>query len=319
MARVVYYVHGRGRGHASRAVWLAQAALEAGHQVRLRAGDQALDLLATRFPVERIRSIRRGAPGVVDFPARLREEVRILREFSPDLVVSDGDAPALAAARWLGLPAVAIGHDLVFSRCRLPPLPWRPLLSCRSTAWMASATRRAIAVHFLPVEPLDSGVAVARPVTPPPREVPTDGAGAVVAYFRDANGQRILSALERLGAPLLAFGQGARGFDGAAFPAYLQGASAVVSSAGSNVLAECVLLEKPVLALHRRDDHEQALNALLIERSGAGMRATFEEVTVATLETFWRRVRSGDFRKIPLAQRLPDLVSAFQKHALAGL
>jgi UDP:flavonoid glycosyltransferase YjiC (YdhE family) len=118
---------------------------------------------------------------------------------------------------------------------------------------------------------------------------------------------------------VLAFGQGAGGFDGAAFPAYLQGASAVVTSAGSNVLAECVLLEKPVLALHRRDDHEQALNALLLERSGAGMRATFEEVTTATLETFWRRVRSGDFRKIPLEQRLPDLISAFRDHALAGL
>jgi hypothetical protein len=300
-------------------VSLVQAALDSGHRVRLRAGEQALDLLAGRFPVEGIRSIRRGVRGVVDFPARLREETRVLREFSPDLVVSDGDAPALAAARLLGLPALAVGHDLVFSRCRLPPLPLLPLLSCRSTAWMASATRRALAVHFLPTEPLDDGVMVARPAMPAPRETPADGAGALIAYFRDANGQRILDAIERLGAPVLAFGQGPRGFDGETFPAYLQGASAVITSAGSNVLAECVLLEKPVLALHRRGDHEQALNALLLERSGAGMRATFEEVTSATLATFWRRVQSGDFPKIPLAARLPDLISAFRDHALSRL
>ncbi|MDW8248417.1 MAG: hypothetical protein RMJ98_03820 [Myxococcales bacterium] len=147
---------------------LVQTARESGHQVYLRAGEQALDLLGRRFPVERVRSIQQGFRGVLDFPARLQQETRFLRILSPDLVVSDGDAPALVAARYLGLPAMAVGHDLVFSRCRLPPLPLLPLLSCRSTAWMASATRRAIAVHFLPAAPLDEGVVVARPVTPPP-------------------------------------------------------------------------------------------------------------------------------------------------------
>ncbi|MCS6898816.1 MAG: glycosyltransferase family protein [Myxococcales bacterium] len=93
----------------------------------------------------------------------------------------------------------------------------------------------------------------------------------------------------------------------------------MITSAGSNVLAECVLLEKPVLALYRRNDPEQALNALLLERSGAGMKATFEEVTSATLKTFWRRAQAGDFCKIPLARQLPDLISAFRDHALAGL
>lgn len=321
MARIGYYVHGRGRGHASRAVAVASALRDDGHELRIYGGGQAADLLGALPEHRLVRPIYPGLGGVIELPRRLSKELVEQAGFRPHAVLSDGDVPSLLAARALGIPAVALGHDLVFSRCRLPAgLPRLRVLACRRTTWAVTRRVHAVAVHFLPVEPATPRTLVARPARrqPPPGAGQDVEPGAVVCYFRDRNARAAIELAARGGRRVIAFGHRDLGvpgvierpFDGRDFLAHLSAASAVVASAGSNVLAECVLAGKPVLALHAERDHEQALNALLAERAGVAVASSFESLSPRLVERFFERVRAADFARVDLEQALPSAPSA---------
>ncbi|WP_437715995.1 glycosyltransferase family protein [Sorangium sp. So ce448] len=318
MAKIGYYVHGRGRGHASRALPIVGALRERGHELRIYGGGQAADLLGALPEHRPVRPIHRGLAGVIELPRRLAKEIVEQAGFRPDAIVSDGDVPSLLAARALGIPAVALGHDLVFSRCRLPEgLPRLRVLACRRTTWASSRARRAVAVHFLPIEPETPGTLVARPER---RLAPARAGepGAVVCYFSECDARRVLALVARDGRRVIAFGDRgldvpgveARAFDPGAFLGHLEGASAVVTTAGSNVLAECVLAGKPVLALHDDRHNEQTLNALLAERAGVAVASSLAALSPAVVARFFDRCRAADFARIDLARALPSAPSA---------
>ncbi|WP_437984689.1 glycosyltransferase family protein [Sorangium sp. So ce117] len=318
MAKIGYYVHGRGRGHASRALPILGALRERGHELRIYGGGQAADLLGALPEHRLVRPIRRGLAGVIELPRRLAKEIVEQAGFRPDAIVSDGDVPSLLAARALGIPAVALGHDLVFSRCRLPEgLPRLRVLACRRTTWASSRARRAVAVHFLPIDPETPGTLVARPER---RLAPARAGepGAVVCYFSECDARRVLELVARDGRRVISFGDPgldvpgveARPFDPGAFLGHLEGASAVVTTAGSNVLAECVLAGKPVLALYDDRHNEQTLNALLAERAGVAVASSLAALSPAVVARFFDRCRAADFARIDLERALPSAPSA---------
>jgi UDP:flavonoid glycosyltransferase YjiC (YdhE family) len=78
------------------------------------------------------------------------------------------------------------------------------------------------------------------------------------------------------------------------------------------MLAECVLLAKPVLAVYRDGDAEQCLNATLVERAGVGLGRPIAQGVRATDE-FVRRVSSRDFTCVDLANALPPLSLAVRR------
>jgi len=319
VARIAYFVHGRGRGHASRALSIVPALRRAGHDVATFGGGQAADLLG-KWPSHRdVPPVLPGWGAVTAAPVRLVGDVRALGSLHADLVVTDGDPSAALAARLLGVPTVAIGHDLVFSRCRLPAgLPPRLIRAERTSSLITSGADVGVAVHFLPIEPARPRTWVARPSLRPELDGKTESNGHLVAYFRDGNGDDAVRRAARLGARVVCFGQelagvpnvDARPFDREGFAAALRGAAAVITSAGSNVLAECVLLGKPMLALHRGDEAEQALNAQLAAAAGVAVASSFERLDDAIVDQFLRRVGAGDFATIDLAHLLPDAAEA---------
>ena len=193
--RIAYFVHGRGRGHASRAQTIVPALTEDGHDLRLFAGDQAIDLLAG-LSVAAINSVKPGLRGTLLIPGRLGHDRAELKKSKPDLVISDGDAPSLVAARSLGIPTLAIGHDLVFTGCQLPSdLPTGALRAERRSALFASRLgTRGVAVHFLPIQPARSEIVCARPsLRQELSGTPPSSVGGIVSYFRDRNGRHCVS------------------------------------------------------------------------------------------------------------------------------
>ncbi len=314
--RIAYFVHGRGRGHASRAQTIVPALTEDGHDLRLFAGDQAIDLLAG-LSVAAINSVKPGLRGTLLIPGRLGHDRAELKKSKPDLVISDGDAPSLVAARSLGIPTLAIGHDLVFTGCQLPSdLPTGALRAERRSALFASRLgTRGVAVHFLPIQPARSEIVCARPsLRQELSGTPPSSVGGIVSYFRDRNGRHCVSLAAKLGAQVQAFGDPTlelagvecRGFEPDAFARELLSCSAIMASSGSNLCAEAVLLGKPMLALYKARDTEQHLNALLLERAGVAMACSFEKLKESTVERFLERVQAGDFERVDLADAMPE-------------
>ena len=310
--RIAYYIHGRGRGHASRSVPVARRLVAAGHVVTVHGGGDASDLADETLDWRSRPPLVPGAGGISRLPRQIARDFTELGRLRPDLVVSDGDQAILAAARARRIPALALGHDLVFTCCSLPETLPRSALRYEWANALAPTylTQRRVAVHFLPAETSRPGTALARPDGEPVQ--PSVSGEHFVAYFRDANGGEIVEWVRALGREVRCFGPGATTADGSPSPfaererfqSELKTAAGVIGSAGSNLIAECVLHGKPLLALHRSDDTEQTLNAMIASAAHVAQALPIEQVTSKFVVRFVERVGAGDFSRIDLASAL---------------
>jgi UDP-N-acetylglucosamine--N-acetylmuramyl-(pentapeptide) pyrophosphoryl-undecaprenol N-acetylglucosamine transferase len=313
--KALYFIHGRGRGHASRAPAVYQALTTHGFQVQVFAGGDAEGQLGDiGIPFARRPPLLPSLTSLMHLARRTRGDVAAFRHDPPNLVVSDGDHAAILAARRCAIPSLAIGHDLIFSpSVDLPRLPRKALMTQRINSLPTLAAEQRIAVHFLPAYSRDPDLRVARPDVLP-GDVTDDG--SMLCYFRDDNGAQIASALSHHGFTVNWFTQQRLRVPGVnvlassteGFRAALQRCRAVVTSAGSNVLAECVAQHKPVLALHRTGDSEQQLNALLVAHAQVGIGSTFEDFA-GPLDTFLGRVARSDFSRVEIHSCMPNLAS----------
>ena len=142
-----------------------------------------------------------------------------------------------------------------------------------------------------------------------------------IGFTPDVGGTWLLGrAPGRLGEYLALTGAGMDAADAmyAGFADHLRRCDGVITSAGSNVLAECVMLRKPALALYRRGDAEQALNARLAEHAGVALARSFEELRPGDIADFLARVRGGEFAAPDLVTAMPP-VSEVVVSAVAAL
>ena len=291
--RIAYFVHGRGRGHASRARAVL-ARLEAeGHELHVFGGGDAVALLNDRRDFTEVEPCLPGRGLVTLAWHRWCQDVARLRRLTPDVIVTDGDLAAAHAALYLRVPAVAVGHGILYGRCRLGPgLPrfgrLREALRAASSSWPCG---HHVVVHFAPVEAWASRTTIARPALPPGLR-PQQPADFGLAYFRDGNGEAVLRQLAARGHRVVYFGRQIAAIPGMtrhpldpnAFADHLARCRFVVGSAGNHLPAECAMMEKPMLAVYAPGDVEHQMNAQLIEAAGIGIAARLDHVTPALLD-----------------------------------
>jgi hypothetical protein len=324
MARIAYFVHGRGKGHAVRTRAVVER-LRGDDLVRLYCAGRAYDVLRDHPGAEEVLTVAPGPGMLRAFGLRFRADRQRLRRFRPCLVVSDGDGPSVNAAWSLGFPVLAIGHGLVFRHTRLGPVlsplqRFREVLNAATSSWPAA---HRIAVHFAPVEAATRGTTVVRPDLFSPVALDRQRGDFLLAYFRDDNGLEPLERLAARGHRVVLFGRPSRAPRGVEvqepsveqFREALSQCGGVVGSAGNHLPAECAMLGLPMLALHRDDDSEHAMNARLIEAAGIGVGASlggFDAGTIARFERELGRDRTElahRTRAMPAAsQVIPNLV-----------
>lgn len=312
--RIAYFVHGRGRGHASRSSTVIQRLLDEGHDVHTFAGGDAWDLMRALPQTTQIRSVTPGVSLFRDAPSRVCGDRALLRALQPDVVVSDGDMPSVLAAKSMGIRAVSIGHDLVFARCKLPEeVPMGKVLKERINSFHTRLAPEGVAVNFLPVESACERTVVARPDFSASLLANAKDEGHIVAYFRDPNGERIARSLARQGREVRFFSPRGEKIPGVdvrpicreSFVESMASASAIVGSIGSNLVAESIALGKPFLGVHKRGDAEQALNAGMVRSAHVGMVTTFEEDDPWVAQRFMERVELGAFRRVNTSAMRP--------------
>src|SRR5262249_35272102 len=180
--RIVYGVHGYGRGHASRTLAVLPHLMER-HQVLVLAGGDAFQTIGSEHPVVRTptlgfaysqhRENRRRSnwqtfkynfPAVVDLFWRgptfqlVRE---IISEFAPDVVISDAESWSNHVASNLGIPRISFDHIGIMAYCRPQMAGWDALTSWFDTAIyriLARRPERIIVSSFYDAPPRDSRV-----------------------------------------------------------------------------------------------------------------------------------------------------------------
>lgn len=315
--RIAYFVHGNGRGHATRARSLVPALRAHGHDVCVYAGGDAIAVLGD-LPFVEVDPVIPGPRLARRLAAHFFSDRRRLIALRPDVVVSDGDAPSIHAAASLRIPSIAIGHGLILAHCRLPiALPFqvrvREALSAASASWLSN---RIVVVHWGVIETLDPRAVVARP-DPRPDLFEGDAlhSDAIIVYGGQANLSAYVRELHARGHRLVVFGRAANVPEGvvteqpdvARFAASLRGCRGIVGTAGSNLVTEAGMLGRPLLAIAPKHMIEQQINARLAERDGFAIAAAAEQIDAAAIQRFEELVERGVSRIEP---RMPTLSEA---------
>ncbi len=314
-ALIHLYVHGRGRGHATRCLAIARALDAAGRPFRAFVGADGVPLFSAEYPCTEVASLPPHPAGAaLGLASRVRSAVSAGRRDRATLVISDGDLPGLLAAHVLRIPSIAVGHGLVFSECKRPTSlsagPW--LREAAKAAASSIGAHACVAVNFVPLQPRTSRVLVARPALDPRLHRDADPT-RVLCYFRDG-APSVLRALVEHGERPIVFATDDPQVEGTDYEPQdrdrfidcLAQARVVVASAGSQLISECVGLGIPILALYRHDDDEQRLNAAMVLDAGLGDGCSFRALTPTRLGRFVDTPPTPP----PSAHSAPDVASA---------
>lgn len=341
MARIQLSMSGEGRGHATRVRAVVEA-LKPEHEITIHAAGDAHDLLAplyegTDVAVRRIEGLRfsytssrrvdvwRTAWAAGTFLRGMREKVarlaRAMESDRPDLVIADFEPLLPRAAKSLGIPFLSLTHQHFLLTYDLRSLPlWLRMhtLYMRGVVAAYYQGQRESVVSSFYFPPLRPGVRGVTQVGVMLRagirnNRPADD-GHLLVYLRRFAGKGLLTALETTRRPVKVYGLGAhpphrnlvfREIDESRFLSDLATCSALISTAGNQLVGEALYWRKPVLALPEAGNYEQFINAHFLRQSGGGDWCPLERVDQDVLSLFLRRL--GTFRKNIDPERLDGL------------
>jgi uncharacterized protein (TIGR00661 family) len=306
--RIIYGVHGYGRGHATRTLAILPE-LSRRHQVLILAGGDAYAAIRPDYEVQRIPTLafaygpgtgnrsnfhtfRRNASAFLDLKFRgpsFEMVQNIMEEFSPDIVISDADGWTHSVAQYLRIPRISVDHIGIMEYCK-PKIDWRDQLEAKFDRiiyrMFMGRPERIIVSSFYDAPPRRPGVRVVPTLVRSAVHdlTPTDGEHLLVYFNRgkDQFNKRIYKTLHEVGCPVRIYGGNREGRDGnltflppsnLPFLEDLASCRGVISTAGNQLMGETIYLGKPVLVIPERCV-EQRLNASGVVRLGIGMRTT---------------------------------------------
>jgi uncharacterized protein (TIGR00661 family) len=332
--RILYGVNGEGMGHATRSQVVIDRLLER-HDVRVMASGAAFRHLRERLPevdevfgptfamgegqIQRwetvVQNLRLGREQV---PDAVRVWMSAVREWAPDVVITDFEPLSALFARWSRTPFLAVDNISMLDRCRHD----RDIIGLeRDDYLLAKAVTRSMvpnAVEYIVTtfyQPPVSrrGTTLVPPIVRPEIARADSERGAHLLVYSSGDPE-LIEALRASGAPCLVYGMrggATEGVDGnlefrapsnEGFVEALRTARAVVAGGGFSLLSEAVYLGKPVLSVPLRGQFEQLMNARYLERLGYGMFAP--HVDEGTLGSF--------------LEGLPDYESALAAYEQVG-
>ncbi len=304
MARIIYAVAGEGFGHASRAHFVGQRFLDAGHDVLFAASLRALQYLRPYYG-ERVKEIfglsYHYSKGYVDPLATLWKNLsrfpqghRINREFfqqvcepfKPDLVVTDFE-PFSAHWAWRHhVPFLSIDNEHLLNLGQLDHELgdiWGRFSATVVVRCHYVGARAYVITNFFRA-PLQSPTAVLAPPIVRPgitRLQPSDG-GPIVVYAttgtHEEHWREVLGRFAPRKFLIYGFNKNAawknctfKEASTEGFATDLAAARGVIASAGLSLISECLYLKKKMLLLPLAGQYEQLINARYVEKLGLGV------------------------------------------------
>ena len=322
--RVVYGVHGYGRGHATRSAAVL-AELSKRHDVLVMAGGDAYDILKPDFEVFAVPSFgfaytKRGhepsffgtflksLPLLFDIAfngEQFRRVVQKIREFEAEIIISDAEAFTHHAARSLELPHVSFDHFGVMVHFEVSLRPWDRL----RRLWDASVYRliqanpqRALLSSFYTAPLRSAHVRIIPTLLRDEvlRHSPKQGEHILV-YLNNGAQQltdRLLGELIAADIHMVVYGTNLAGnraklvfqpAGNASFLRDLASCRAVLTTAGNQLVGEALHYGKPLLVMPE-GCVEQRMNARGLVRMRAGDSCEMYELTANRLHDFLRDV-----------------------------
>lgn len=326
MARLIYALSGEGRGHATRARAVIDE-LRSEHAITVYTYGQGTELLApiyrgTDVNVRELPGLRfcysqggsldywRTGMATMPFLRALPEHVTSvaaeLERCAPELVITDFEPLVPRAAAKLGIPFISLDHQHFLLAYDLSALPLRLQWYARWLApWVAmyySGQTHTIISSFYTAPLARQHRDVTRVGVLLRREIlraEVSHGDHVLVYLRRHVAGGLLHALAACGREVRVYGLGPLPRMGrisfhavhpTRFTEDLAGCSALVCTAGNQLVGEALYLKKPVLALPEAGNFEQAINGHFLARSGMGESLPPAELDASALARFLQHV-----------------------------
>ncbi len=255
----------------------------------------------------------------------------VMRDFSPDVVLSNYEYFTPLAASRLGIPSISVDHQHILTECEWPVDPGGflgRLLLVAPLKLMYSNADKYIITSFFNLEPKDPVKTQVTPSTlrPVVREFSSSAGEHVLVYQTSPSFLPLLETLKKTATKYRIYGFGARPSDrnlefrANSVEGFLEDLSScryAIVNGGHNVISESLYYRKPVLCFPIRLAYEQTLNAFMIRHLGFGDYSSEANPDVRIFTDFERNldryasnVWSGDFfGNEKLAEKLRLMIS----------
>ncbi len=374
--KILYGVVGEGMGHAMRSRVVLEHLLGQGHEVEIMVSGRAAEFLTKRFEggtggiaqpelreppvargVNRIHGlhmiyeenrVRRGktllsnvTQGAAGLPKNIAAYFELIKEFRPEVVISDFESWTYLFAKMHGLPILSIDNMQIINRCTHGPDILRGDEADFTVTRLFIKGKLPFCDHYLITSFFRPPVRKPRTSLYPPILRPEilaakrqDGEHLLVYQTAEGN-DALADTLQKTGLECRIYGMRRgiqeeevdgnlryRPFSEQGFVDDLASARAVIAGGGFTLMGEAVYLHKPMLAVPIRRQFEQVFNARYLEREGFGRAAEslddpatildFVKVVPACAEKLSHYAQNGN-------QDLFDGLDALLDRAAAGV
>lgn len=315
MAKILYGVHGTGHGHAMRGLTIARALPQ--HEFLFIANDDAPSVLEGEYQLRHLPNLgTKFKDYKVDFPATIgkalpllwrrkayiKDLLKIIEDFKPDVCMTDLEFFVPRAARICSLPCLTLDHQHIISCCEheLPyNMRWDAFIQGLSPRFLFPPTDYNLLISFYAPPALPGfNVKIAPPILRDKllKMKPSD-AGHILVYQSNSRDHALIDFLHKAtGRKAFVFGYVDRDETSAnvhyrkrredEFLELLAGASYVIQGGSHTLMGEALYLGKPILSIPIEAMVEQRFNAFYLEKLGYGLKASMRELNTSFLDKF---------------------------------
>lgn len=319
MGKAIYAVLGDSRGHLSRA--LTVAGLLPRHQFLFLGSGRALEvrdhgyeaqelpLLGTYYKNNRVdlsRTLFEGLKLWFSKKSIMERVCHIIREYDPDLIITDYEYFTPLAAKKLGRPCHSLDNQHALTHCHYVAPPKSTLNRAMTTfsvsRFFSSASHYLVTAFFeaTPKDPLTTEI-FPPIIRPGLANFKTSLGDHALVYQTSPTFEKLFEKLKTIDEKFIIYGFGERApqggliFKGNSDEGFLQDLATCkycIVNGGHNVISEALFFNKPVFCFPIGNAYEQLVNANYLKLLNYGDYCYHRNPEAADLKGFAKRLEN---------------------------
>jgi uncharacterized protein (TIGR00661 family) len=295
---ILYGVCGEGFGHSSRAIAVASYLEQKGNKIKIITYSQGYDALKNRFDIFQVKGLhmvfeknilkkrKTIAQNIDNFSVnlkRLNEFDSLIKDFPPDLCISDMEPIVPIISNWYSLPLISFDnqHRISHLKFNVPKEDYADYILAKEIIKAIAKKADQVIITSFAEMPLKDKYKRNTTIVPPiiREEIknikPKEG-NKILVYLTKKN-DAFLEILKDLNKEFTVYGYNTRKKEGnlkfklsKTFLEDLSNCKAVIGTAGYTLISESIYLKKPYFAIPLGGQFEQLLNAIFIKNAGFG-------------------------------------------------
>lgn len=292
---ILYGVCGDGFGHSSRALVVTEFLEKKGHKVKIVTYGRGYEVLKKKFDVFKVfglamefekgtlkkrKTIKENFKKAGEDMLKWRNFRKLMKDFNPDLCMSDMEAIVPILSSWHRLPLVCLDnqHRMTNLEINVPKKYYKDYLLAKAvTKTFVARADHFIVTSFSKVKITKKNTTIVPPlIRPEVRKVKPKYGNKILVYLTRKN-KKIENILKKINEQFVVYCYNTKKKDKNlefkkkdTFLKDLKDCKAIIATSGFTLMSEALYLKKPYLALPLKGQFEQVLNALFLKKAGYG-------------------------------------------------